>query len=82
MRGQVPTRGSVRNNGIVAREPLGPARWSCIYMVFAPYLTLSSIRIVQKQLAKMMNKHGVLPHHPTLFSIHTLFLLFILKLAI
>ena len=36
---------SVRNNGMVARElPLGPARWSCIYMVFAPYLTLSSVR--------------------------------------
>jgi hypothetical protein len=35
----------VRNNGMVARElPLGPARWSCIYMVFAPYLTLLSIR--------------------------------------
>jgi hypothetical protein len=38
---------SVRNNGMVAlaRElPLGPARWSCIYMVFAPYLTLSYVR--------------------------------------
>jgi hypothetical protein len=29
---------------MVAREPLGPARWSCIYMVFALYLTLSYIR--------------------------------------
>jgi hypothetical protein len=36
----------VRNNGMVARElPLGPARLSCIYVVFAPYLTLPSICI-------------------------------------
>ena len=35
----------VRNNGM-AREPLGPARWSCIYIVFAPYLTLSFICII------------------------------------
>jgi hypothetical protein len=36
-------RGSVRNNSImVACKPLGPARLSCIYMVFPPYLTLLS----------------------------------------
>jgi hypothetical protein len=28
---------------MVAREPLGPARLSCMYMVFAPYLTLSLV---------------------------------------
>jgi hypothetical protein len=32
----------VRNNGMVAREPLEPARLSYIYVVFPPYLTLSS----------------------------------------
>ena len=35
----------VTNNGMVARElPLGPAGLPCIYMVFAPYLTSSSVR--------------------------------------
>jgi hypothetical protein len=38
--------------------------------------------MVQKQLAKMMTKPGVLPHHPTLSPTHTLFLLFIRKLAL
>jgi len=37
----------VRNNGMVAREPLGPAKLSCIYMVFPPYLTLSSASSVR-----------------------------------
>jgi hypothetical protein len=37
----------VKYNGMVARElQLGPARLSCIYMVFAPYLTLSSVHTV------------------------------------
>jgi len=32
---------------VVAREPLRPARLTCIYTVFLPYLTLSSISSVR-----------------------------------
>ena len=43
------TRGEpfVRNNDMVAREPLGPARLSCIYMVFSPYLTSLILYTIQ-----------------------------------
>jgi hypothetical protein len=41
----------VKYNGMVARElQLGPARLSCIYMVFAPYLTLSSVHTIHISL--------------------------------
>jgi hypothetical protein len=36
--------GSVKNNSIVvARKPLGPAKLTCIYIIFLPYLTLLSL---------------------------------------
>jgi hypothetical protein len=50
----------VRNNGVVAREPLGPAWLSYIYIVFPPYLTSTSIHTCIPTIYSIRRPHSTL----------------------